>query len=223
MVKISAFLYSHIFVLALAITIVLGLVLFLTYILSPLKKKLFSENAELVKASLEILAIVAAAGYFYYELIGNPDISNLDLEISTQRQHSHVSSQNDLLVVNVKIKKGGTKAAFLHQIDGYLTVLSDGSLKKISSTGFSFAGYDRIEITTQNKFAFDKSGWISNTNLPYQLAADETTSFSTTLLVPNGKICMIEVAVLGVSRTLKDDPSQWRASAVSLPVILPSK
>lgn len=187
----------------------IGLVIGIYYVdrrVKPLGVNII-EKVDVIKGVLEIIAILSAGMYFYYQLLGNSEVANLSLKIDTQRLAA--DSTHDYLAITLTINKGDVHASYLHEIMG--RVFIDQNEKPLQ---VDFKGYDRIQVK-EDKIEFN--GWNSNPKLKYQLAPEEETQFSSYLRVPKNKVCVVEVAVLSVSKTLQEIDSQWRASVVSMP------
>ena len=178
--------------------------LLVIYVLNKGSSKL-QTRVELLKNVFEVFAIAAAGFYFYYQLTGNPDVANLDIHISTERQP--YTQNHDVLVVSVQLKKGSIRAVDLDSIVGRVLVSDSVSVP------LKYDGYGRLSLCDRRIEGFDKI----DHGKKYTMAINESTHFSTYELVPKMSICKVDIVVLGRSRTLREVTSQWRASTISLP------
>lgn len=197
--------------------LILLLTLILIYsIFRNAKDFTFKDKIENLKTGVEILAFLYAGLYFIYQFVTGLSVINMDLGIVTQRQR--FNDVTDYMKVVISLKKGNVNSLYIHQIQGQIIIEGD-------SSELIFDGYKRLCYKGSGETTlFDK--WKIDNKEKYQLATNESTQFSTFVLVPANKACRIEVAVLGGSKEFQYAESQWRISDVSLPgsdCVLPKK
>lgn len=172
-------------------------------------------NINLLKDIFQIGALASAACFFVYKAVTGYLRVNLSLSIECRRQR-HQNTDDDNLVVCVRLKKGGNGSLALHDAKAQVFY---GSVKHIAS----FPGIRRSARTnTDPKRQRQHIDLPSeDANSPFlKLVAGEETELATALKVPRSAVCEIEVAILG--RQVHGFPfGQWKASCVSLPSINP--
>lgn len=154
-------------------------------------------------------AIVAGAAYFVYKLLAGWLVINLSLEIKTARQHQNDDA--DLLIVTLCLEKGGIDAARLLQAQ--LRITPDPVSSK-GNTVVPVSGIQRLECSKNT------INWNKPLSAEYlNLAPNEKTHFSEIFRVRPEQDYKIEAIVIEDRYRIWRTLGQWRASAVSPPVV----
>lgn len=162
---------------------------------------------ETIETWLKVVALIAAASFFTWKVWTGWLIINLQVSLDVKRQN--YDEKNDLLAIQLNLKKGSTDTLWIK--DASIRVTTDGpsNQQKI------------IPISELTEFAVTdgKIDWNApNRNgKKITLSPDESTQFATTTVVPRGTVARVEAAIFG-NRTFWNEGFQWRASSVSLPV-----
>jgi hypothetical protein len=189
--------------------LIVALVVAVFFIIYRNSKKSFKDNVEILKSVVETLAFFLAGLYFLYQIGTSITIVNLDLSIATERQA--LDKEHDYLKVTLGVKKGNINSLYLHEIMGRVRVNNQKREIVLDFDEYFKLGYIAHEMKFDN--------WKVNKDNPrYQLGTEEATQFAAYTVVPARKVCRIDIAVLGGSETLQYGRSQWRISAVVLPV-----
>src|SRR5215470_17310484 len=155
-------------------------------------------------------AIVTGGTYFIYKLLAGWLVINLSIEIKTIRQRQN--NNTDYLVVNLILEKGGIDAARLLRAE--LRITPDPPNPVTGPHIVAVSGTERLQCS---KHTID---W----NIPQQgkflnLAPNEKTHFSERFDVGSDQVYKIEAIVIGDRYRIWRTLAQWRASAVSLPIL----
>jgi len=199
-----------------------------------MEPKTIKTMVEAIKGCAEILALLAAALYFFYRLISGYFKINLSLSVIPSRQRSPENGK-DYLVVLVKLKKGDRGSLTIHDARVNITC-EDGEQigekkekEPIELIGAVRSSYNETTFIVRKK---EEGKWVDkavkrkvitferrSADAPFiNLTPGERTIFSCTSKVLSDKVCQIEVAVLGYKR-LSWVMGQWKASVVSLPLL----
>ncbi|WP_205504617.1 hypothetical protein [Rufibacter psychrotolerans] len=164
-----------------------------------------------LKTLFEVLAIIFASVYFFIEILGNLEVTSLELNAKSSRV---TFNEADYLSVSIDLKKDGKTSMDIHYIEGYIYNAKTGELK--DSISFNTK---RFISNTYGKVDTIYSNLDNNANSKYTLASNEATTFSGFKEVEYGIPYRIEVVVIGRRTKFahKVNP-QFRASLVSLPV-----
>jgi hypothetical protein len=180
--------------------------------------KMFSSTSKSKRPSLEdwkniaqVTAVVGAGLFFSTKVWDGWFSADMEISISTQRQHDPADSTKDLLGVTVHLKKGDRGTIGVHTAELRTSVGSDRNNTVISPLPQALRLKQRGEKD-------EKLDWTGYDSRPYNISANETTQYGSVVSVPAGAAVLVEFALVGQGRTLfSKKPSQWRASAVSLP------
>ncbi len=160
-----------------------------------------------IETWLKVLGIAAAAGFFLWKLFTGWLIINLQVSLDLQRQR--YDEKNDILAIQVNLKKGATDTLWIQDVSVRVTPHGTASLPTV------------IEFSelTQLAVGDKKLNWAAShpEGKKITLSPDESVQLARTALVPKGTSALVEAAVFG-DRTFWSQGFQWRASAVSLPV-----
>lgn len=193
----------------------LGLILIysLTKILNfnKIKQEYEESIVAFIKNCIEIFAFLLAGLYFVYQFMGNVDITNLDVTISTERIYKTVDTS--YLAINVQLTKGEIASIYLHDMKAYL--YEKDKLKPIDSVSINhFYRFNCIESSEQYQLTS-----LKNEKEKYRLAANESTHYSDYLEISSDKIYTVVVAILAERRkVLHKVFPQYKASTVSFPI-----
>jgi|HubBroStandDraft_6_1064221.scaffolds.fasta_scaffold28242_1 hypothetical protein len=169
----------------------------------------FKTVVDITKGIAETLAYVLAGGFFLFKWTSGYQTTNLSLEIKCARQADPTSHSNrEQLGITVVLTKGDRGSVHIFTVD-------------VSVGGMRYrlmGGLDHYRVQKAN--ARERTIDFEEKDLRYVsfLNPGERTEIATACSVASGSICDIQVVVVGRrkwSRRLK----QWRASAVSLPLV----
>ena len=176
--------------------------------------------AEYVETVLKCLAIIAAAGFFVYKIKTGWWIMNMSVAIRLDRKVKDPT--NDHLSITVAMDKGSNDSVNLRRIQIRVTELeSPEASEKESpkpSTETEILGHERLAEIED----CDKVDWAKpSTAGPISISPGEKTEFAHYVTVAHGVPVLVEAVVLGdrwLATLWNDHYTQWRVSAVSLPV-----
>ena len=160
---------------------------------------------ETITNLVEIAALIAAGGYFLYQLgIGWYGVT-LSVDIVTQRIHDPINDGQDILGVDVIVTNG---VGLLRIYDGLVAIESNGQAETKRLTGI-------VRYDHQNDLI--RHGEPSPENPRTGLGPGEQIRLSTYTRVSSTTVCTIDATVL-VKRQLNSSPCEARSATVSLPV-----
>ncbi len=169
---------------------------------------------EWVKDLFQVVALMAAAGFFLYKVIAGHLFPNLEVSLDCSRQpNSH--SGKDFLKITVTLTKGEYGTLRIHDVQARIT--SENSAARF----VSFIGVDRRSFLCERFNGQERKiiDWVnrSKQNPFLQISPKEKTQFSAYTEIPQEVPCAIDVAILGkILASWKF--GQWRASCISLPL-----
>jgi hypothetical protein len=184
--------------------------------IEAIKKEFESGSIDFLKNCIQIVAFLCAGAYFLYQVVGNVDITNLNIELATDRVS--LNKDSDYLSINVKLNKGAMASVHLHDIKGYL--YADNSAKPVDSLEFN--GIQRVKIVTYKKNGSEKYTTYNEEDKSekYRIAAGEATQFATYRKIGKKSAYVVEIIVITERRKLLHSvTSQFKASTVSLPKV----
>jgi len=206
----------------LPVALLLIILLFLLFkLLSPkdLKKEFNKDRIGSLKNIIEIFALIFAGVFFLSHFAAQLEVTDLKLELSTNRVKVDPSSDSTYLVVDVKLSAGTAASADLQTIKAYLYGLNS----IIPEDSMLFLGYDRLKIYPDEGYAVTRATYNAyageiDTNKKYTIATNESTQFSSCKLLRNNNPYRVELIVITRNNIrLHRSNSQYRASATSLP------
>lgn|GEM_PF-5886143 len=164
--------------------------------------------------------------------------------LSVSSVRSHLSADEDLLVIRAKLKKGSRASVSLHEVQARFTWHGNADDTPVPFVGIHRLSYKpsgekplsfrpsespvMVRVTRWLRFCRLGDGpsmqerktinWdkISDTAL-ILLSPNDEAEFSCHKTIPRDSICAVEVAVLGQVRS-SSRFSQWKASHVSIPM-----
>jgi hypothetical protein len=175
------------------------------------------------KEIAETVALICAGCFFIIKVVAGYLYTNLSVSIATAR--SHLTPNNDLLIITAKLKKGGMNSIVLHDAMAKV-IYYDVENKSHEIPPVHFIGIYRQSFNKLNKpldyTDHNNINWnMYSKSIPLlRLTPEEEWGFSCHVLVPRTVVCTVEVAVLGRSLsipTCRNKMSQWKASHVSAP------
>jgi len=158
----------------------------------------------------QLVALVAAAGFFFAKAAAGYFLVNMSIDATATRQS--LSDGHDAIAMTVRLTKGGNGGLRIH--DTLVTVSwPDGEITT------ALNGVSRLELERRKGARFDiLRPPRENPGRPqYGLPPGDATAFSTSVQVPRDAICTIDAVVIG-RKWLNRWPGQWRTTIVSLPV-----
>ncbi|WP_338765778.1 hypothetical protein WAF17_02385 [Bernardetia sp. ABR2-2B] len=169
-----------------------------------------------VKDCIEIIAFICAGIYFLYQLVGNVDITNMDLEVKAQRLE--INQDDDHLAVEVKLKKGDIASVYLHDIKGFIY---DAQSNKFVDT-LLFHGLSRVTIPMKDSTKIEE-GYTTfakvDSTPKYRIASNESTQFSAYQEISHKGAYRVDIIVITERmKLLHNVQSQYRASTITLPI-----
>ena len=157
----------------------------------------------------QLVALVAAAGFFFAKAAAGYFLVNMSIDASATRQR--LSDGQDAIAVTVRLAKGGNGGLRIHDTlvtvswpSGEITTV----LKGVSRPELQRKKAARFHILTPPR---ENPG-----RAQYGLPPGDATAFSTSVQVPWDAICTIDAVVIG-RKWLNRWPGQWRTTIVSLP------
>ena len=161
---------------------------------------------------VETFAYFAAGCFFLYKILTGYLMTNLNIALTTSRQHS--MSQQDHLVVLVKLEKGDRGSINLHDCQVRITWNGHQVIKPLLATDRRSKKIEHFNRSKRNVINWE----VRSVNQPFlHLTPGERSHFATYFDVPANVICEIEVAILAM-KPFGFRVGQWRASTISLPV-----
>jgi hypothetical protein len=167
------------------------------------------EISEVVKNYAQVAAWASGAGYFAIKFIQGYRVIDMSLEVSPTRQHSG-EPEVDYLTASVKLTKGDRASFRMHE--AVVIVRQGNDQQKID---LPIQRFSRQKVNGLFRVNFDR---VSSRVPTLNLAPGETACMSTWVKVDRNLPCVVEAVVIGTgfgSLTV----GQWRASAVSLPLV----
>lgn len=170
------------------------------------------------KGVAEILAVAAAALFFVHKWASGYLLINASVSLGTTRQKSSGSGK-DVLAVMATIVKGDRNSLELH--DGRVRVSWQGGQAVVPLVGVDRRSYQTERTGKWERRIVDFQSQ-SRENPFLWLAPGEEATLSAWVEVPTDAVCTVEAVTLG-SRCrwpLKPRLGQWRASAISAPIVV---
>ena len=161
-----------------------------------------------ISDSVTVGGALTAAVFFLWKLFTGWLIINLQVSIDLKRQS--YDGENDILAVQINLKKGSTDTLWIRDIS--LRVTPQWPADK--PTVITFAELTQLAIV--NKKLDWEAACPEAKNIT--LSPDESVQFARAILVPRNRPALVEAAVFG-DRTFWSKGFQWRASAVALPIV----
>ena len=158
----------------------------------------------------QLVALVAAAGFFFAKAAAGSFLVNMSVDASVTRQR--LPDEQDAIAIAVHLTKGGNGSLRVH--DTLVTVYWPGA-----ETTTTLAGVSRLDLRRVKGRRFEiRQPPRDNPGRPhYGLPPGDATVFSAAVQVPRDVICTIDAVVIG-RKWLNRWPGQWRTTIVSLPV-----
>ena len=161
--------------------------------------------------AIAIISTIGASLFFFYKIMSGALAVNMSVKVKAKRQAN--DKITDYLVIEVKLEKGEFGSLLLYDIGAKVAALNSES-KYISFVGIERQSWEKSKIVWDT--VKDGKGYTSNPNI--RITPTEKLSFSVITTTPNDLPCSIEVIILG-KRDFSPFVSQWKSSAVSLPLI----
>jgi hypothetical protein len=158
----------------------------------------------------QLVALVAAAGFFLAKAAAGYFLVNMSVDASATRQS--LTDERDAIAMTVHLTKGGNGGLRIH--DTLATVSWVGG-----EIATALSGVSRLELQRVKGGGFQiRKPPRDNPGRPqYGLPPGDATAFSASVEVPRDAICTIDAVVIG-RKWLNRWPGQWRTTIVSLPV-----
>jgi len=165
-------------------------------------------NAVLADARnlIEIIALLAAGGFFLYKLIDGWGLLNLSLELKANRKERN---ELDLVVITLKLSKGDRGSVELHSVE--LRCATEDREPELVRIPLIHPLKLKLDGDLQEDETRVKWGQIDDDRPPIHLPPGESTEYSHVFRVPHGALCSVEALVIG-KRPLSTRRGQWRAS-----------
>ncbi len=166
------------------------------------------KKIEITKNIFEIAAILLAAIFFIYKILGGWLLVNVAIGIELERMHIPNHPNLDYLAITLNIDKKDSGSVVLEDVRVRITDPENGEEIAISS----FFGIEKLEYTPiSNK-------WALNRELKNQrLTPGTSTELSAFFKVPRSKPVLVDVSLISI-RDFSASKNQIRATKVSLPV-----
>jgi hypothetical protein len=168
---------------------------------------------DIAKGTVETVAVLVGGYYALQRVRAGNKIVNLSLKVVCDRLARN--GQKDLLRVVLSIEKGDRSTIQIHDLEVRINGAPAPWRTAWRDQVFRFTSANQTHATPP----YLKLTWGTPSTDAYFLnfSPGEKTEFANYCEVDHGLACQVETAVLGVE--LKSGyRSQWRASAVSLPV-----
>ena len=158
----------------------------------------------------QLVALVAAAGFFFAKAAAGYFLVNMSIDASATRQS--LSNGQDAIGIAVRLTKGGNGGLRIHET--LVTVSWPGG--EITT---ALNGVARLELQRMKgaRFHILRPPRQNSGKPQYGLPPGDATAFSVSVQVPDGAVCTIDAVVIG-RKWLNRWPGQWRTTIVSLPV-----
>jgi hypothetical protein len=156
----------------------------------------------------KIIAVVAAAIFFFYKALTGYLVTNMSIELSLSRRRA--DDNYDYLAVVVTLTKGDRGTVRIQDAKARIT---EGAtpLPPIPLVGVNRLTHVQQELPKDWSMASSKNPFLN-------LSPGEKAQFVTYGRISRAEVCVVEVAILGKLLWNFSRFGQWRASAVSLPL-----
>ena len=168
-----------------------------------------TEISEIVKNYAQVAAWLVGALYFVVKLVQGYLVVDMSVTVVPTRQASS-SVDTDYLVASVTLNKGERASFRLHDAK---IVVGQGETRQESKLDFQRFSFRRDKKLLSINFE-KPSARVPTLNL----APGESANVATWFTVSSAEPCLVEVVVIGTGFSSLV-VGQWRASAVSLPLI----
>jgi hypothetical protein len=166
----------------------------------------------------QLVVLVLAAIFLLFKLWQGWYLVSMSLSGATERR-PHENENFDDLSVAVTVTTGQVGSLHVHSSSVRISWDGGCTTEELVGTAQLKLVHKQECIGGQLKrsYAVDQSWERKEGDDAYRMAPKEATVWSCNATVPAGRVCTIEIVIVGVQQPNRG-PGQWRASLVSLPV-----